>query len=149
MADRTEPAELVSPSNLAVRTGGVLVGLHVDGQNFAANSYVDTTVSDGANGNSFRLGPGARWRWRAPCPAGSVTVSARVYQPQASAERPQMRILASPEIGVTLTSVDAPASTEWSDVSVSFTSTGAGGIYVELVNPSTAYPCWWDSIQVA
>lgn len=81
--------------------------------------------------------------------AGSRVVSAQVKQPNASATRPFLRVLANPDIGLNtnLTST-AGVLTGWQGLALGFTATQNGGVIAQLCNADPSLPCWFDNVQV-
>jgi hypothetical protein len=72
-----------------------------------------------------------------------------VLQPDASATRPFLRVLANGDIGFNapLTST-AGSSTGWQTLAVSVTASQDGGVLVELCNADLSKPCWFDNVTV-
>lgn len=81
--------------------------------------------------------------------AGSRVVSAQVKQPNVSATRPFLRVLANPGIGLNTNLIStAGASTGWQSLALGFTATQNGGVMAQLCNADLALPCWFDNVQV-
>ena len=105
----------------------------------------------GAAAPSFKMTGYGKWAFAMHARAGARTVSAMVRQTLPESPRPQLRVLASPSLGLNADVVaTAPAGTGWVTVGpAAFSVTTAGMIWVELwcLAHGTAVACWWDDIE--
>lgn len=80
---------------------------------------------------------------------GARQVSVQVRQPEASAERPFLRVKANPDIGLSAdVTATATSATGWQTITASFTATSDGGVWVELWNADPGLPCWFDGLSI-
>lgn len=80
---------------------------------------------------------------------GEREISVDVLQPEASAERPFLRVKANPDIGLTADiTTTALAGTGWQTLIAPLTATADGAVRVELWNADPGFPCWFDNLGV-
>jgi hypothetical protein len=118
-----------------------------DGAQYWIGAGKDAVVGNPAPGYKFeRYGS---LKLRLAISSGTHIVYAQVLQPDASATRPFLRVLANGDIGFNapLTST-AGSSTGWQTLAVSVTASQDGGVLVELCNADLSKPCWFDNVTV-
>lgn len=89
------------------------------------------------------------WRFRWGVKAGTRTLKMYVKQVLNGDPRPSVKVIANPEIGLNADlEVFAGSSTDWTPITVSFTATADGGVWVEMHNNygSFADPAYFDHI---
>lgn len=86
--------------------------------------------------------------FRLACATGDRELTVQVKQPDSSAVRPYMTVRANASIGVAAATATADASTGWQNLTLNFTATGDGGVWVELWNADPGKPCWFDNLSL-
>lgn len=101
----------------------------------------------GAELPSLRIGIYGFFWFRLAVKVGSRRVRAQVLQPRADAQRPFMRVRRNPAVGLANdVTATAGGSTNWQELSLTFTTTSKGAIVLELWNADHAWPCWFDTV---
>jgi hypothetical protein len=110
------------------------------------NSGLDSEIGNPTPSLKLSFG---RYQFRLAVKSGARTVKVDVRQPDATAERPVMRIKANSSIGIPSdVTATAGSQTTWQTISATINPTADGVFILELENPDQAKPCWFDNVKI-
>lgn len=144
----TDDGALTNSRSVTVAPALLSESVRVDGEGiYFGGAGRDNSVGNPAPG--YRIDRYGSLKLRLAISSGTHIVYAQVLQPNASATRPFLRVLANADIGLNapLTST-AGSSTGWQTLAVSVTASQDGGVLVELCNADLSKPCWFDNVTV-